>query len=128
MCIRDSHAAVRGCAELVGIHQEAKALASLFLGKAQSLEHAVLQRDVYKRQGLDAIGLQHTVPQGAYYILMDISEFGFDSDLEFCEVLALSLIHISTGAICPARCCPAFCTACSATPGCAEAGTPACGG
>ena len=24
----------------------------------------------------------------AYYILMDISEFGFDSDLEFCEVLA----------------------------------------
>ena len=42
---------------------------------------------MYKRQ-LDAIGLQHTVPQGAYYILMDISEFGFDSDLEFCEVLA----------------------------------------
>ena len=39
-------------------------------------------------EGLDAIGLQHTVPQGAYYILMDISEFGFDSDLEFCEVLA----------------------------------------
>ena len=29
----------------------------------------------------------------------------------------------ATGAICPARCCTAFCTACSATPGCAEAGT-----
>ena len=28
------------------------------------------------------------MPQGAYYILLDISEFGFDSDLEFCEVLA----------------------------------------
>ncbi len=28
------------------------------------------------------------MPQGAYYILLDISEFGFESDLEFCEVLA----------------------------------------
>ena len=27
-------------------------------------------------------------PQGAYYVMLDISEFGFDSDLEFCEVLA----------------------------------------
>ena len=25
---------------------------------------------------------------GAYYILMDISGFGYDSDLEFCETLA----------------------------------------
>ena len=39
-------------------------------------------------QGLDDIGLTHTTPEGAYYILLDISEFGFDSDLEFCEVLA----------------------------------------
>ena len=38
--------------------------------------------------GLDRIGIKHTVPQGAYYVLADISEFGFDSDLEFCEVLA----------------------------------------
>lgn len=38
--------------------------------------------------GLDALEIQHTVPQGAYYVLLDISEFGFDSDLEFCEVLA----------------------------------------
>lgn len=38
--------------------------------------------------GLDDIGLKHTVPQGAYYIMIDISEFGFDSDLEFAEVLA----------------------------------------
>ena len=28
------------------------------------------------------------MPQGVYYVLMDISEFGFASDLEFCEVLA----------------------------------------
>ena len=34
------------------------------------------------------MNIRHTVPQGAYYILLDISEFGYDSDLEFCEVLA----------------------------------------
>lgn len=39
-------------------------------------------------KGLEDIGIPHTDPQGAYYILLDISEFGFDSDLEFCEVLA----------------------------------------
>ena len=45
------------------------------------------KRDLFLR-GLDTIGLSHTVPEGAYYILIDISEFGFDSDLEFAEVLA----------------------------------------
>ncbi|MDO4322923.1 MAG: aminotransferase class I/II-fold pyridoxal phosphate-dependent enzyme [Lachnospiraceae bacterium] len=39
-------------------------------------------------KGLDDIGIVHTVPQGAYYVLLDISEFGFESDLEFCHVLA----------------------------------------
>lgn len=39
-------------------------------------------------KGLDDIGIAHTNPQGAYYVLLDIGEFGFDSDLEFCEVLA----------------------------------------
>jgi len=38
--------------------------------------------------GLDSVGIAHTVPEGAYYILMDISQFGYESDLEFCEVLA----------------------------------------
>ena len=28
------------------------------------------------------------MPQGAYYILLDVSEFGYKSDLEFCEKLA----------------------------------------
>lgn len=45
------------------------------------------KRDLFLR-GLDDIGIPHTVPQGAYYIMLDISEFGFASDLEFCEVLA----------------------------------------
>lgn len=39
-------------------------------------------------KGLDDLGIIHTVPQGAYYILLDISKFGYESDVEFCEVLA----------------------------------------
>ena len=39
-------------------------------------------------KGLDDIGLRHTNPQGAYYILIDISEFGYESDMEFAEDLA----------------------------------------
>lgn len=38
--------------------------------------------------GLKNIGLTFTEPQGAYYVLVDISEFGYESDLEFCEDLA----------------------------------------
>lgn len=45
------------------------------------------KRDLFC-QGLGSIGLTHNVPQGAYYVMMDISEFGYDSDLEFCEDLA----------------------------------------
>lgn len=44
------------------------------------------KRDIFLK-GLDDIGLNHTNPQGAYYVLMDISEFGYDNDLEFCEDL-----------------------------------------
>jgi len=39
-------------------------------------------------KGLDNLKLKYTVPQGAYYVLVDISEFGAKSDLEFCEWLA----------------------------------------
>ena len=45
------------------------------------------KRDLFLK-GLDGLKIPHTVPQGAYYILLDISEFRFDSDLAFCEVLA----------------------------------------
>jgi aminotransferase len=45
------------------------------------------KRDLFLK-GLDDIGIPHTIPQGAYYVLLDISEFGFDSDLEFCDALA----------------------------------------
>lgn len=39
-------------------------------------------------KGLDDLHIVHNDPEGAYYVLLDISEFGYDSDLEFCEDLA----------------------------------------
>ncbi|MGN0615531.1 pyridoxal phosphate-dependent aminotransferase [Ruminococcus flavefaciens] len=53
------------------------------------------KRDLFLR-GLDDIGIQHTVPEGAYYILLDISEFGYKSDLVFCEKLAE---YVGVGAV-----------------------------
>jgi len=38
--------------------------------------------------GLDNIGISHTNPQGAYYVMIDISEYGYTNDLKFCEDLA----------------------------------------
>ena len=38
--------------------------------------------------GLDDLGIVHNNPEGAYYVLLDISEFGYDSDVTFCETLA----------------------------------------
>ena len=45
------------------------------------------KRDLFLR-GLDTLGIAHTDPQGAYYVLLDIGEYGYDSDLTFCEDLA----------------------------------------
>ena len=33
-------------------------------------------------------GLSYTIPQGAYYVMVDVSEFGVTDDLVFCEWLA----------------------------------------
>ena len=38
--------------------------------------------------GLKTLKLNHTEPQGAYYVLLDIREFGYESDIKFCEDLA----------------------------------------
>ncbi|MGM9662658.1 MAG: pyridoxal phosphate-dependent aminotransferase [Oscillospiraceae bacterium] len=45
------------------------------------------KRDLFLK-GLDDLRLAHTDPEGAYYVLLDISEFGYESDLAFCETLA----------------------------------------
>lgn len=35
--------------------------------------------------GLKELGLTYTDPQGAYYVLVDVSEFGVKDDVKFCE-------------------------------------------
>lgn len=45
------------------------------------------KRDLFLK-GLKDVGLEFSEPQGAYYVLMDITSFGYDNDLEFCQVLA----------------------------------------
>ncbi len=42
------------------------------------------KRDFFIK-GLDAIGLKYTYPKGAYYVMVDISEFGCPNDTVFCE-------------------------------------------
>jgi len=39
-------------------------------------------------KGLDDLNISHTTPDGAYYVLLDISEYRYESDLAFCEALA----------------------------------------
>lgn len=50
-------------------------------------EHYTHMKNLFVN-GLKNIGLTYTEPQGAYYVLMDISEFGYESDNEFCVDLA----------------------------------------
>ena len=38
--------------------------------------------------GLKRIGLNYTEPQGAYYVMVDVSEFGVTNDINFCQCLA----------------------------------------
>lgn len=78
----------------------------LTVGAAAPLQEAVIPglefgQDYYDRlkstytrkkdlfiKGLDDLGIVHTDPQGAYYVMLDISEFGYDSDLDFCKKMA----------------------------------------
>ncbi|HEX3028470.1 MAG TPA: pyridoxal phosphate-dependent aminotransferase [Clostridia bacterium] len=53
------------------------------------------KRDLFLN-GLDSLGISHTIPQGAYYIMLDISDYGYNSDLEFCERLAQ---NVGVGAV-----------------------------
>lgn len=39
--------------------------------------------------GLDRLGIRHNVPEGAYYVMLDVSEHkGYDTDVDFCLKLA----------------------------------------
>jgi aminotransferase len=44
------------------------------------------RRDIFLEQ-LKNAGLSFTIPQGAYYVMVDISNFGFKTDTEFCRRL-----------------------------------------
>ncbi len=78
----------------------------LTVGAAAPLQEAIiagleLKDDYYERlrtqfthkkelflSGLDDIGFKYYEPQGTYFVLIDISEFNFKSDYEFCQSLA----------------------------------------
>ena len=60
----------------------------------QKLLETYTEKRAYFLAGLDRIGLKHNIPQGTYFVLVDISEFlelpqfkGW-SDLQFCEWMA----------------------------------------
>lgn len=45
------------------------------------------KRDLFLA-GLDEAGLKYVKPNGAYYVMIDVSEFNVKNDLKFCEWLA----------------------------------------
>ena len=49
--------------------------------------HYTHMRDLFLN-GLSNLGLSHSKPQGAYYVLIDISEFKAGDDVKFCEWMA----------------------------------------
>jgi aminotransferase len=62
------------------------------LGFPDSYYRGLLDEYAAKRalflRGLDEAGLRYTVPQGAYYVMVDVGEFGVTDDVAFCEWLA----------------------------------------
>ncbi|MDR1359498.1 MAG: aminotransferase class I/II-fold pyridoxal phosphate-dependent enzyme [Deltaproteobacteria bacterium] len=77
--------------------QEA-AVAGLRLPEAYYRDLAEGYRDKrdFFLQGLDEIGLSHNTPQGTYYVLVDVSAFGQEDDVAFCEALAA---RVGVGAV-----------------------------
>lgn len=77
--------------------QEA-AIQGLEMGESyyQEVQQIYTQKREFFLKGLDDLRIVHTVPEGAYYVLLDISEYGYDSDLEFCEDLA---VKVGVGAV-----------------------------
>jgi aminotransferase len=53
-----------------------------------NLKKIYTEKKEFFLKGLDALQLKYTVPQGAYYVMVDISEFGVTNDVLFCEWLA----------------------------------------
>ena len=62
------------------------------LSFGQDYYDGLLAKYTHKKElflkGLDDLHIAHNDPEGAYYVLLDISEYGCDNDLQFCEDLA----------------------------------------
>jgi aspartate/methionine/tyrosine aminotransferase len=62
------------------------------LGFDDSYYHDLLtgytQRRDFFLSYLDRAGLKYTKPEGAYYVMIDISSFGWKNDVDFCEWMA----------------------------------------
>ncbi|EHJ01835.1 aminotransferase class I and II [Clostridium sp. DL-VIII] len=56
-------------------------------GYYDELQEVYTKKRDYFLKGLDEIGLKHTNPEGTYFVLVDISEFEYESDIEFCKFL-----------------------------------------
>lgn len=54
----------------------------------QELQWLYTEKRAMFLEYLNAAGLQYTKPQGAYYVMIDISEFGWKNDTAFCEWMA----------------------------------------
>lgn len=61
------------------------------------LQHLYTRKRQYFLDGLDRIGLKHNIPQGTYFVMIDISDFlelpQFEgwSDLQFCEWMVANI-------------------------------------
>lgn len=98
---------VHGAAEVIA--QARKVHDFLTVGAAAPLQRAVVtalnfgpkyyaelcqeyatSRDVLLHY-LDQVGLQYTRPEGAYFVMVDISRYGFDSDVDFAHWMARNI-------------------------------------
>ncbi|MDX2270343.1 MAG: aminotransferase class I/II-fold pyridoxal phosphate-dependent enzyme [Cyanobacteriota bacterium] len=52
-----------------------------------NLSHLYQEKRDFILQALDQVGISYFVPQGAYYVFADISDFGYSSDIEFAHHL-----------------------------------------
>ncbi len=54
----------------------------------RDLQRAYTEKRTVFLECLDRAGLAYTRPAGAYYVMADIAEFGWESDVAFCEWMA----------------------------------------
>ena len=95
---------LHACREIIA--QARKVHDFLTIGAAAPLQHAVVTalefpKEYYDSLGLaytrqrevlcaylDRVGLPYTKPEGAYFVMLDVSSFGYSSDIEFSHWMA----------------------------------------